>query len=147
MIEIPVERLPGTEDLPYPAYATPGSSGVDLQAALAAPIIVAPGEIVLVPTGLRMAIPPGFEGQIRPRSGLAWKHGITVLNAPGTVDADYRGEIAVILINLGRESFRLERGHRIAQLVLAKVERIAWNTEAELTDSIRGGGGFGHSGA
>lgn len=146
MIRIPVQRLPGTEDLPYPAYATPEAAGVDLQAALTDPIDVEPGGIALIPTGLKIALPSGYEGQVRPRSGLALKYGLTVLNSPGTIDADYRGEIAVILINHGREPCRIQRGQRIAQLVVAKVERIVWDPGTDLTDSSRGGGGFGHTG-
>ena len=130
-----------------PAYATSGAAGMDLLAALDQPLTLAPGQSALIPTGLRVAIPPGFEGQVRPRSGLAQKHGLTVLNAPGTIDSDYRGEIKIILINLGKAPVTIERGHRVAQLILARVERVAWVTGSQLPESERGGGGFGHTGA
>ena len=120
---------------------------MDLVAALAEPLILAPGQSALVPTGLRIALPAGFEGQIRPRSGLAANHGVTVLNTPGTIDADYRGEIKVILVNLGPRPVKIERGHRIAQLVLARVERIDWAPSDILAESERGSGGFGHTGS
>lgn len=141
-----MEQLPGTEDLSLPAYATPGAAGMDLLAALAGPLTLNPGQSALVPTGLRMAIPEGYEGQIRPRSGLAQKHGLTVLNAPGTIDADYRGEVKVLLINLGPAPVTIERGQRVAQIVLARVERIGWVSGVQLPVSERGGGGFGHTG-
>ncbi len=141
-----MEQLPGTEDLDLPSYATPGSAGVDLLAAVGRPLTIQPRESAIVPTGLRLAIPPGFEGQVRPRSGLAQKHGLTVLNAPGTIDSDYRGEVKVILINLGASPVTIERGKRIAQLLLAPVERIEWVTGATLSQSERGSGGFGHTG-
>ncbi len=133
-------------DLPLPAYQTPGSSGMDVAAAVREPLTVAPGEVVLVPTGFAVAIPPGFELQVRPRSGLAVRHGITVVNAPGTIDADYRGEVKVGLVNLGRRPFTIHRGDRIAQLVLAPVARAAWEVVARLDPTGRGGGGFGHTG-
>jgi len=145
-IKVPVLRLPGAEDLPLPAYATPGSAGLDLLAAVEEPMELTPLETALVPTGLCLALPEGYEGQVRPRSGLAARHGVTVLNSPGTIDADYRGEIKVILVNLGKEPFRIERGARIAQLVVAPVVRVAWSPGAELPESVRGGGGFGHTG-
>ena len=131
---------------PLPAYETPESAGVDLRAHLEAPVALAPGERTLVPTGLRLEIPPGFEGQVRPRSGLALKRGLTVLNAPGTIDADYRGEVGVILINLSQEPQRLEPGERIAQLVFAPVARAELVEVECLTDSHRGTGGFGSTG-
>jgi dUTP diphosphatase len=125
---------------------TPGAAGMDLLAAVDADVVIEAGAIVLVPTGLEVAIPDGFEGQVRPRSGLAMKHGISLPNTPGTIDADYRGEIRVPLINLGREAFRVSRGMRIAQLVVAPVVRVAWDEVAELPATDRGGKGFGHSG-
>jgi dUTP pyrophosphatase len=129
-----------------PSYATPLSAGMDLQAVLLEKITLQPGERVLIPTGIRIEIPPGFEAQIRPRSGLALKQGITVLNSPGTIDADYRGEIRVILINLGQEEVSLNHGDKIAQMVIAKHERVIWEDASVLEDSQRGAGGFGHTG-
>lgn len=131
---------------PLPAYATLLSAGMDLRANLPSSIVLQPGERTIVPTGLFIALPPGFEAQVRPRSGLAAKHGITVLNAPGTVDADYRGEIGVILINLGQEPFVVENGERIAQLVVARHETVEWTLVDSLDTTDRGNGGFGHSG-
>jgi dUTP pyrophosphatase len=145
-IAVRVRRLPHGADLPLPAPASPGSAGLDLRAALAAPLVLAAGERALVPTGLVLAIPPGWEGQVRPRSGLALRHGISLLNAPGTIDSDYRGEVGVILANLGREPVTIERGDRIAQLVLAPVARVQWEETTELGSSERGEGGFGSSG-
>lgn len=129
-----------------PSYATPLSAGMDLQAVLSEKITLQPGERALIPTGIRIEIPPGFEAQIRPRSGLALKQGITVLNSPGTIDADYRGEIRVILINLGQEEVSLNHGDKIAQMVIAKHERVIWEDASVLEDSQRGAGGFGHTG-
>lgn len=131
---------------PLPAYATPQSAGMDLRANLEAPLVVEPMQRVLVPTGLFMALPAGFEAQVRPRSGLAIKHGITVFNAPGTIDADYRGEVCVILINLSSETFTINDGERIAQLVIARHEQAEWLPTAALDTTERGAGGFGHSG-
>ena len=131
---------------PVPAYATELSAGMDLRASLEAPVTLGPLERALVPTGLYIALPPGFEAQVRPRSGLAAKHGVTVLNTPGTIDADYRGEVCVILVNLGTEPFVIERGERIAQLVLARHEVIEWEESEELAASERGAGGFGSTG-
>ncbi|MEI6559191.1 MAG: dUTP diphosphatase [Rhodospirillaceae bacterium] len=147
-LALPVTRLPHGADLPLPAYATPGAAGLDLLAALpaGAPLTLAPLARVLVPTGLTLALPHGFEAQVRPRSGLALKHGITVLNSPGTIDSDYRGEIGVILINLSDQPFVLERGQRIAQLVVAAVTGIAWAETGQLPASERGAGGFGSTG-
>jgi dUTP pyrophosphatase len=136
-------------DLPLPAPATPESAGLDLRAAVPAELVLAPGERVLVPTGFAVAIPPGFEGQVRPRSGLALRHGISVPNAPGTIDADYRGEVAVLLHNGGSEPFRLRRGERIAQLVIAPIARTALEeveSQDDLGSTERGPGGFGHTG-
>ncbi len=143
---IAVRRLAHNQDLPLPAYETPLSAGMDLRAAVAKPKTLNPGERALIPTGLAMAIPAGFEVQIRPRSGLALKHGVTCLNTPGTIDADYRGEVQVILINLGQEPFTIARGDRIAQMVLAPVTQGQWQEVAELDDTARGAGGFGSTG-
>lgn len=131
---------------PLPAYATVGSAGLDLRAHLEEPKVLQPGERVLVPTGLSLALPEGFEAQVRPRSGLALKHGITVLNSPGTVDADYRGDVGVILINLGTEPFPIAPGDRIAQLVLAAYAQVQWTPVEVLPETDRGAGGFGHTG-
>jgi len=138
--------LSGNRDLPLPTPQTSLSSGMDVAAAVSAPVELAPGAIVLVPTGFAVAIPPGFELQVRPRSGLAVKHGITVINSPGTIDADYRGEVKIGLVNLGPESFTIRRGDRIAQLVLAPVVRAVFQVVPELDDTDRGDGGFGHTG-
>ena len=131
---------------PLPEYATSQSAGLDLRAHLAEPLLLQPGERALIPTGLRMALPPGWEAQVRPRSGLALKLGITVLNSPGTIDADYRGPVGVILINHGTNSFSVEPGERIAQLVFARFEQAVWQTVKELDQTERAEGGFGHSG-
>lgn len=146
MIDLPVKRLPHAEGLTLPAYATADSAGLDLQAAIAEPIVLQPGQRKLVPTGLAIALPPGFEAQVRPRSGLALKHGVTVLNAPGTIDADYRGEIGVVLINHGDQAFTINRGERIAQMVVAAYSQVRWQAVEELTDTQRGAGGFGSTG-
>ena len=145
-IEVPLQRLPHGAGLPLPSYATADAAGLDLLAAVAAPIELAPGARRLVPTGISIALPPGYEAQLRPRSGLALKHGVTLLNSPGTIDADYRGEVGVILINLGEVPFRLQRGDRIAQLVIAPVARLAWRESETLPESARGPGGFGSTG-
>ena len=145
-IVVAVRRLPHGEGLPLPAYATPGSAGLDLVAALERPVEIQPGGRTLVPTGLAMELPEGYEAQIRPRSGLALRHGLTVLNAPGTVDADYRGEVSVLLVNLGDRPVTLSRGERIAQLVVAPVTRIAWSEQASLSETRRGAGGYGSTG-
>ena len=145
-LTIPVQRLPHSRDLELPIQATSASSGVDLAAAIHTPVRLEPGDHALIETGLAIAVPEGFEAQVRPRSGLALKHGITVLNSPGTIDADYRGEIKVILINLGKESFTIERGMRIAQLVIGQVNPIAWKEVDALPDSDRGAAGFGSTG-
>ncbi|MCH7711275.1 MAG: dUTP diphosphatase [Proteobacteria bacterium] len=148
MSEIPVSirQLPNGEGLPLPAYATAQSSGLDLAAALSDDVVIGPGEHAIVPTGVAIALPDGFEAQVRPRSGLAAKHGVTVLNSPGTIDTDYRGEIRVVLANHGAASFTVSRGMRIAQLVIAPVSRIVWNEVDALADSPRGEGGFGSTG-
>jgi len=133
-------------DLPLPSKATSGASGFDLRAAVDEPLVLAPGKRAMVPTGIRLAIPEGYEGQVRPRSGLAIKHGIAMVNAPGTIDADYRGELAVILINLGEEPFEIRRGERIAQLVFAAVAPVTLQQVEALSETTRGEGGFGSSG-
>ncbi len=141
-----IRRWPHAEGLALPAYATDGSAGMDLAAAVSDEITLGPGERALVPTGLGVALPPGYEAQVRPRSGLAMRHGVTVLNAPGTIDSDYRGEIGVLLVNLGNEPFVVARGQRIAQLVVAPVDRVAWRPVAELPPTARQAGGFGSTG-
>src|ERR1700754_4762494 len=146
MTDVKVMRLPHGADLPLPAYQTAQAAGLDLLAAVAADVTIAPGERALIPTGIAIALPAGTEGQVRPRSGLAAKHGVTILNAPGTVDADYRGEIQVILINLGRVSYTIERGARIAQLVIAPVLQAILIEAATLDETTRGVGGFGSTG-
>jgi dUTP pyrophosphatase len=145
---VPITRLPHGEGLPLPAYETAGAAGMDLRAAVPdeAPFVLKPGARHPIPTGLAFALPPGFEAQVRPRSGLAAKHGVTCLNTPGTIDADYRGEVKVILINLGEEDFVIRRGERIAQLVIAPVVQANWTEVANLDQTARGAGGFGSTG-
>ncbi len=145
---VPITRLPHAEGLPLPAYETAQAAGMDLRAAVPqdAPLVLRPGERHPVPTGLAFALPEGFEGQVRPRSGLAFKSGITCLNSPGTIDADYRGEVKVILINHGPEDFIIRRGDRIAQLVIAPVVQSQWVEVESLDDTARGVGGFGSTG-
>jgi dUTP pyrophosphatase len=145
-LTVQIRRLPSSEGLALPVYMTPGAAGMDLHAAVADDVVIEPGAIVLVPTGLEVAIPDGFEGQVRPRSGLAVKHGISLPNTPATIDSDYRGEIRVPLINLGRETFHVSRGMRIAQLVVAPVLRVTWDQVETLPVSGRGAQGFGHTG-
>jgi dUTP pyrophosphatase len=142
-----VSRITGNDDLPLPSYATAGAAGLDLRAAVPETLVIAPGERALVSTGVRLALPPGFEGQVRGRSGLALRHGIVLPNAPGTIDADYRGELSVILWNTSRDPFVVQRGDRVAQLVVARVARVAWEERASLEESPRGDGGFGSTGA
>lgn len=143
-VPVPLRRLPGNDDLPLPAYATAGAAGMDVVSA--EDVTLAPGARHAIATGLAMAIPAGFEIQVRPRSGLALKHGVTVANAPGTIDSDYRGELKVILVNLGAEAFAIARGDRIAQLVLAPVVQASWLEVSELDETARGAGGFGSTG-
>jgi dUTP pyrophosphatase len=147
-VEIRLQRLPHGDGLPLPHYQSALAAGLDLLAAVAAdaPVVIAPGERALIPTGVAIALPPGFEGQVRPRSGLALKHGITVLNAPGTIDADYRGELQIILVNLGREPFTVERGARVAQLVIAAALQASIRVVASLDETTRGARGFGSTG-
>ena len=146
MLKIPITILPGNEDLPLPAYQTAHAAAMDLCAAITGPVVIAPGEIVLVGCGFAIAVPDGFEAQVRPRSGLAARSGITVVNAPGTIDPDYRGEVKVALINLGQAAFTVERGMRIAQMLVAPVARVAWERVETLAETARGAGGFGHTG-
>ncbi len=145
-VRVRVARRPGAEDLPLPTRATRSAAGYDLQAAVEADAVLAPGDRVLVPTGLSIALPEGYEAQVRPRSGLALEHGILLPNAPGTIDSDYRGEIKVILWNSGEKPFTVHRGDRIAQLVIAPVARADWEVVPELEATDRGAGGFGHTG-
>jgi len=139
-------RVAGGQDLPVPQRATDHAAGFDLRARVDGAVELSPGERALVPSGIRVALPQGFEAQVRPRSGLAWKRGLTVLNGPGTVDADYRGEICVLLVNLGREPVRIERGERIAQLIVQRLPRVELHETDELPETARGAGGFGHTG-
>lgn len=145
-ISVRVKQLEHGADLPLPRYQTALSAGMDLMAAIAEPISLAPGERRLVPTGLAIALPEGYEAQIRPRSGLALKHGISIVNAPGTVDADYRGEVSVLLINLGQAPFEIEPGSRIAQMVIAPVSQVVWQEADDLDETARGAGGYGSTG-
>lgn len=146
VVRVAILQEPDATDLPLPSYQTPGSAGVDLYAAVKEPLTLPPGARARVPTGIRIALPPGYEAQVRPRSGLAWRHGIGMVNAPGTIDSDYRGEVQVILINLGQEPFTIQRGERIAQLVVAPVVRVEWQVVESLPPTERGEGGFGHTG-
>ncbi len=145
-VGVPITVLDGNQDLPLPAYQTTHAAAMDLHAAVREPVTIAPGAIALVGCGFAMAVPEGFEAQVRPRSGLAVKAGLTVVNAPGTIDADYRGEVKVALINLGAAPFVVERGARIAQLVVAPVTRVRWEVVDALSETARGQGGFGHTG-
>ncbi len=138
--------MPAAAGLPLPQYMTGGAAGMDLTAAVTKEVEIAPGERCLIPTGIQMELPAGFEGQVRPRSGLAVNHGVTLLNTPGTIDADYRGEIKVLMINLGRDPFLVRRGDRIAQLIICPIVRGILAVEMELGETVRGGGGFGHTG-
>ena len=144
MVRVLIARSGRAKDFPLPEYATPASAGVDLRASEGC--VIPPGGRALVPTGLRIALPEGYEAQVRPRSGLALRHGVTLPNSPGTIDADYRGEIGVILMNLGQEPFIVEPGDRIAQMVVAPVTRVAWSEVEELDATERGEGGFGSTG-
>ena len=145
-IRVAIERLSGSEDLPLPRYMTDHAAGMDIVAAVATEIALAPRERALIPTGIAIALPAGYEAQIRPRSGLALRSGVTLVNTPGTIDADYRGEIRIILINHGTEPFVVRRGDRIAQMVVAPVCRVTWDLRQGLSDTARGSGGFGHTG-
>ena len=145
-IQVMVKKLSHAEDLPLPRYMTPGSSGVDLLAAVEDEVFIQSGAFLLIPTGLTLSLPEGYEAQVRPRSGLAAKYGVTVLNTPGTIDRDYRGEIKVILINHGIDRYQVKRGDRIAQLVIAPVLQVEWIASEYLSETVRGAGGFGHTG-
>jgi dUTP pyrophosphatase len=145
-ITVLLKRLPGTEDIPLPVRMTAEAAGADLRAAVTQPVVLQPGDILLVPCGFAMAVPKGYEAQVRPRSGLAAKHGITLVNTPGTIDSDYRGEVMVPLINLGRAAFTVERGMRIAQMLVLPVPPMTLVEVDELDDTPRGSGGFGHTG-
>jgi dUTP pyrophosphatase len=145
-VPVGVLRLEGGADLPLPAYMTAGAAGADVCAAVSEPVVLAPGERALIPTGFALEVPDGFEVQIRPRSGLALRAGVTMLNSPGTIDSDYRGPVGVIMVNLGSEPFTIARGDRIAQMVLAPVARAAFADVTELTATLRGAGGFGSTG-
>ncbi|MGO4106793.1 dUTP diphosphatase [Paenibacillus sp. YAF4_2] len=146
MFQILFKRLEGNEDIALPSKMSEWAAGFDLQAAVSEPVVLAPGERKLIPTGLAMAMPPQVEAQVRPRSGLAFKHGITCLNSPGTIDADYRGEVKVLLINHGQEPFTINRGERIAQMVIQQLPEITIEEADDLPDTVRGAGGFGHTG-
>lgn len=143
---IHIKKLPGNEDIPLPQKMSPWAAGFDLYAAVTEPVTLNPGERMLIPTGFAMSMPPELEAQIRPRSGLALKHGITALNSPGTIDADFRGEVKVLLINHGQAPFTIERKERIAQMVIQRLPEVTWMEVEELPDSHRGTGGFGHTG-
>ncbi len=145
-VQVAVRVFAHGEGLELPNYATAGAAGCDLRAAVSEPVVIEPQGRALIPTGLAIALPEGWEAQVRPRSGLAIKHGVTVINAPGTVDADYRGEVKVALVNLGQAPFRVERGERVAQLVVAPVYRVAWDVVDEVPATERGAGGFGSTG-
>ncbi|HEC90528.1 MAG TPA: dUTP diphosphatase [Alphaproteobacteria bacterium] len=146
VISVAIRKLAHGQGLDLPARATANAAGVDLRAAVADDIIIEPGNRALIPAGIEIALPEGFEAQVRPRSGLAVKHGVTVLNAPGTIDADYRGEVMVILINHGAKPFRVSRGMRIAQMVVAPLASVVWEERDRLPETVRGGGGFGSTG-
>lgn len=145
-IKVYVEQTAESKDLPLPKYMSEQAAGLDLYAAVDAPMTLGKGEIKLVPTGLKIALPDSFEAQIRPRSGLAFKHGISLVNSPGTIDADYRGEIKIIMINFGEADFVINRGERIAQMVINRIEQIDWEVTTQLEETVRGAGGFGHTG-
>lgn len=143
---MPEVKIRNTSDLPLPEYQTEHSAGMDLRACLNEVVAITPGNRALIPTGLYIELPEGHEAQIRPRSGLALKYGVTVLNSPGTIDADYRGEVKVLLINHGTETFEIQHGERIAQMIVARYETVKWVASNELSDTVRGEGGYGHSG-
>jgi dUTP pyrophosphatase len=148
-IKVRITRVPQSikgQDVPLPSYATEGSAGMDIYAAVETETIIPVGETALIPAGFSIELPPGYEGQVRPRSGLAIKHGIGILNAPGTIDSDYRGEVKVILSNFGKQPFTIRRGDRIAQLVIASFNRVEWVEVEQLESTDRGAGGFGHTG-
>lgn len=144
-VTVTIQRLPGNEDLPLPRYMTEHAAGLDVFAAVDQEVSIFPGQREMIPTGLAIALPEGYEAQIRPRSGIAWKHGVTLVNAPGTIDADYRGEIGILLINHGDQPFVVRRGDRIAQMIVQRVCRVQWDVHPELNRTGRGDGGFGHT--
>ena len=144
-VKVAIQKLPGNEDLPLPRYMTEHAAGLDLFAAVRLDVELCPGQREMIPTGLAIALPEGYEAQIRPRSGLAWKSGVTLVNAPGTIDADYRGEIGILLINHGDHAFVVRRGDRIAQMIVQRVCRVQWDVQSELNPTTRGNGGFGHT--
>jgi dUTP pyrophosphatase len=145
-MKIAIQRLAHAQDLPLPAHATAGAAGLDLFAAVEKELVLAPGKYAGIPTGIAIHLPDGFEAQVRPRSGLALRHGVTVLNAPGTIDSDYRGEVSAILINHGVEPFAIQRGMKIAQLIVAAHAQVEWTETTQLQDTLRGAGGFGSTG-
>ena len=145
-VEVKIQRIEGNEDLPLPRYMSDGASGMDLYAAVTDSVTIPPKEVAVIPIGIRIALPAGFEAQVRPRSGLAARHGIGVLNSPGTVDSDYRGEIKIILFNFGKEDFIVNRGDRVAQMIITRVARAELVEQDSLEDTQRGSGGFGHTG-
>lgn len=146
-IRVALRRLPGSEGLPLPSYQTARAAAMDVAAAVTEELVARPGEIVVVPCGFAVAIPAGYEAQVRPRSGLAARHGLTVVNTPGTIDSDYRGEVKVLLVNLGKADVVISRGMRIAQLLIAPVPRVTWDEVDDLPPTDRGAGGFGHTGS
>lgn len=146
-LDLKIKILPGNEDIQLPGYATSGSAGMDLRAAVGETVVLEPNERALVPTGIIIGLPDGFEAQVRPRSGLAVKNGIMLVNSPGTIDSDYRGEIKVIMFNSGKDPFEIKRGDRIAQLIISRYERADLKPVDEIDDTSRGGGGFGHTGS
>ncbi|MCD6452187.1 MAG: dUTP diphosphatase [Acidobacteria bacterium] len=145
-VKLMIKRSPGSEDIPLPSYATPESAGLDIRAAVKDEVVIPPGGRAYIPTGFSLAIPPGYQGEVRPRSGLAREFGVGLLNSPGTIDSDYRGELGVILVNLGEKPFTVHRGDRIAQLVIVPVAKARLSLVDELPPSKRGEGGFGHTG-
>jgi dUTP pyrophosphatase len=145
-ITVKVKQLPNGEGVPLPSFATEHAAGADLRAAVDGPVTLQPGDIRLIPCGFAMALPPGYEAQVRPRSGLSSQHGLTLINSPGTIDADYRGEVQVPLVNHGKEPFTVERGMRIAQMIIAAVPKVTFAEVEELDETARGSGGFGHTG-
>lgn len=146
-ITVPIQRLPGNDDVPLPAYQSTHAAAMDLHAAVTESVTLVPGQIALIPCGFAMAVPVGYEAQVRPRSGLALKHGLTLPNAPGTIDADYRGQVQVLMLNQGSEPFTIERKMRIAQMLIKPVPRVTWEQVAQLPPTERGSGGFGHTGS
>jgi dUTP pyrophosphatase len=144
-VRVPIQRQRGQENIPLPCYMTAAAAGMDMYAAVEGEVAIPPGGRALIPTGIAISLPEGFEAQIRPRSGLALRYGVTLLNSPGTIDADYRGEIKVILVNHGQEPFPIRRGDRIAQMVVHRVSRVAWMISEQLDGTARGEGGFGHT--